>query len=70
MVLSMSGDPHHFDNEDPKRILFEMTKQEFTDENFCEFCCKKLADKQEIMKHQEKVKHFAKIFENWKGSVS
>ena len=55
MVLSLSGDPHHFDNQDPKRIFFEMTKQEFSDENICEFCCKKFDDKQEFSKHLEKV---------------
>ena len=43
--------PHIWD--DYNRIKFELTKNEFTEESFCEFCCSKFTSDDELSVHQK-----------------
>ncbi len=44
----------HPESEDPRRITFELTKQEFHEQLHCEFCAKRFSSEQEIANHRQR----------------
>lgn len=49
--VQKSGSACHVDGEDPQRRIFELTKQEFALEHFCEYCCQYLEEDSKLNKH-------------------
>lgn len=51
MLIMAKGSSCHEDNEDPNRVIFEMTKSEFLEEFICEFCCQRFESDESLASH-------------------
>lgn len=51
ILIMAKGSSCHEENEDPNRIIFELTKSEFLEEFICEFCCQRFDSDEGLSSH-------------------
>ena len=59
LKMTTTGQKSLHEYDDGNRIIFELTKNEFAEECYCEFCCKKFQNDEELNQHHKSLNETA-----------